>query len=325
MDIGRMNKRLLLPKSILENLYCEEKLSINQCAKRLNVSYSVIRCRMKKYGIKARPEYNKGGHLSSETICKMTKSLKGKPKSEAHKENLRRYHTKIREELGITKKTLTELMIKRKMFCKAIGVIFSLSESTIARWAKKWGITPANYPEITKRKGQARGEGNKNRSEETVKKVAKVIAEQSRKRWAIPGYKEKVSIAISKAQVAHYDKVGRKPKAQIKIDNSIAKMMRMAIKEKKNGRHWEEFVDYTRLELMTHLERRFKPNMSWDNYGKGWHIDHIIPRSAFNYTDPSHIDFKRCWALDNLQPLWAKDNLSKKDKLTEPFQPSLAL
>jgi len=53
-----------------------------------------------------------------------------------------------------------------------------------------------------------------------------------------------------------------------------------------------------------------------------WHIDHIIPVSAFNFTKPEHIDFNKCWALSNLQPLWAEENLSKHKKLKEAFQPS---
>jgi len=31
-------------------------------------------------------------------------------------------------------------------------------------------------------------------------------------------------------------------------------------------------------------------------------------------SDPNSEDFKKCWALNNLQPLWAKDNLNKRDK-----------
>ena len=50
--------------------------------------------------------------------------------------------------------------------------------------------------------------------------------------------------------------------------------------------------------------------MSWDNYGK-WHVDHKKPISLFNKNTPAHI----VNALSNLQPLWAKDNLSKGKRL----------
>lgn len=112
-----------------------------------------------------------------------------------------------------------------------------------------------------------------------------------------------------------------------KIDTAMRAGMHVGITSgSKKGRRWESLVGYTVEELMTHLERRFLPGMTWENYGRGgWHIDHRVPRSAFNYETPDHIDFKRCWSLDNLQPLWERDNISKGSKLEKPFQPSLAI
>jgi len=65
--------------------------------------------------------------------------------------------------------------------------------------------------------------------------------------------------------------------------------------------------------------------MTWENHGSVWHIDHIIPISAFNIISIGCIDFRRCWALKNLQPLFVKENISKHNKLAAPFQPALAL
>jgi hypothetical protein len=69
-------------------------------------------------------------------------------------------------------------------------------------------------------------------------------------------------------------------------------------------------VGYTLNELKLHLQNQFKDGMSWDNMGE-WHIDHIFPISAFNFTKPEDPEFRQCWALDNLRPLWATDNLRK--------------
>jgi len=94
----------------------------------------------------------------------------------------------------------------------------------------------------------------------------------------------------------------------------------------KSGRHWETLVNFTIDQLKIHLEKQFRDGMTWDNYGKyGWHIDHIIPISAFNFERPEDIDFKICWSLENLQPLEAKKNISKGCRLDRPFQPSLAM
>lgn len=64
-------------------------------------------------------------------------------------------------------------------------------------------------------------------------------------------------------------------------------------------------------DLKTHLESKFTEGMSWDNYGE-WHIDHVKPLANFNLT--SELDIKEVCHYTNLQPLWAKDNISKGAK-----------
>lgn len=108
------------------------------------------------------------------------------------------------------------------------------------------------------------------------------------------------------------------------IDGRMSSGIRQALVDGKGGRSWEALVGYTLDDLMAHLESLFVDGMSWENRSE-WHIDHIIPKSIFNYTSPEHIDFKRCWSLGNLQPLWAGDNVRKGAKYDLPFQPSLAL
>lgn len=57
-----------------------------------------------------------------------------------------------------------------------------------------------------------------------------------------------------------------------------------------------------------HIERQFTKGMNWNNYGE-WHIDHIIPLSSAK--TPERL--KQLCHYTNLQPLWAEENLSKKD------------
>jgi hypothetical protein len=75
-----------------------------------------------------------------------------------------------------------------------------------------------------------------------------------------------------------------------------------------------ELLGYTLEELMSHLEKQFTEGMTWDNYGE-WHVDHKIPMTSFNFETTDDREFKLCWCLDNLQPLWGPDNLSKGTKL----------
>jgi hypothetical protein len=110
-----------------------------------------------------------------------------------------------------------------------------------------------------------------------------------------------------------------------KLKGSITASISHSLIEKKRGRHWEDLVGYTYEQLKIHLEKQFTPEMTWENYGTYWHIDHKVPLAVHNYEKASDIDFKRAWSLKNLRPLRAFDNLSKGAKLQEPFQPALAI
>lgn len=71
------------------------------------------------------------------------------------------------------------------------------------------------------------------------------------------------------------------------------------------------------IQLKQHIESKFQPGMTWDNYGwAGWHLDHIRPIASFDLTKPEEILAANHYT--NLQPLWAKDNIVKGDKYEEP-------
>jgi hypothetical protein len=125
-------------------------------------------------------------------------------------------------------------------------------------------------------------------------------------------------------KVRQYD-AKRRSTPKGRVDDAMSANIRECLKGAKAGWRWEALVGYTVADLMAHLEKHFLDGMSWENYGPEWHIDHVIPKSVFNYQTPEHIDFRRCWGLENLRPLWATANMVKHAKLTKPFQPSLAL
>ena len=104
-----------------------------------------------------------------------------------------------------------------------------------------------------------------------------------------------------------------------KLNGGMASRINESLKGRKNRKHWEDIVGYTIEDLKTHLESQFTLWMSWDNYGQYWHIDHKKPKSLFKFTSYEDDEFKRCWSLNNLQPLEADVNLRKGNKLYKEY------
>ena len=115
----------------------------------------------------------------------------------------------------------------------------------------------------------------------------------------------------------------RKENKQLRLSETISNAIRGSLKKGKGGRHWEDLVGYTLKEFRADFKSKFKPGMTWENHGhNGWHIDHIRPISSFNFESYNDPEFKECWALENLQPLWAEENLSKGSKWEESVEAS---
>jgi hypothetical protein len=64
--------------------------------------------------------------------------------------------------------------------------------------------------------------------------------------------------------------------------------------------------------LKQHLEKQFKPGMTWKNNTRdGWHVDHIVPISLAMSSE----DVEKLSHYTNLQPMWAIDNFKKSNKI----------
>lgn len=69
-------------------------------------------------------------------------------------------------------------------------------------------------------------------------------------------------------------------------------------------------LGYSIDELRRHIERQFSRGMSWEAFSAGRiHIDHIIPVRLFDLSTGDGV--KACWAMTNLRPMWAEDNIAK--------------
>ena len=105
----------------------------------------------------------------------------------------------------------------------------------------------------------------------------------------------------------------RKSTIKGRISSRIRSNLRGRLRKRNTtGRGGKTFdlLGYTPADLIKRMESQFTDGMSWENMSE-WHIDHIRPVASFNYDSTDHPEFKECWALENLQPMWKLDNLSK--------------
>jgi len=136
--------------------------------------------------------------------------------------------------------------------------------------------------------------------------------------------KDKISLQRKQFRIIHKEelvlreKLYRKNRMQTDIQYRLRKILRDRIKNVvgHNYRSQEtlSLIGCSVEELKQYIEKQFKDNMDWNNYGiKGWHIDHIIPCVKFDLTKLE--EQKKCFHYTNLQPLWWYENLQKSDKV----------
>ncbi len=112
-----------------------------------------------------------------------------------------------------------------------------------------------------------------------------------------------------------------------KISRTINKILKLQFKEevfcfKVLGYTPQQLIDH----LMNHPDKEPWMNennqgvytkLKWDDNDPStwvWHLDHIIPQSKLPYDSMDHPNFKKCWALENLRPLSAPQNLKEGNR-----------
>lgn len=103
----------------------------------------------------------------------------------------------------------------------------------------------------------------------------------------------------------------------LRLNRNVGRVMNLCLHGNKGGVSWKRLVGYTSDDLKRHLESLFVEGMSWANYGRSsgarrwWTVDHRRPINSFSITDTSCDDFRQCWDLNNLQPMWSIKNFGK--------------
>lgn len=206
----------------------------------------------------------------------------------------------------------------------------------IKKWEKAWlaECKPARYPDwsvfwYNHKASIASGDAYRAMTPEQRRERNKRAVERRIEKLGNEGYKRYKSQQIRKWKERNPHKAKEYLERYLSDPgNRIAWNMRNRFKDimkdsrlaPKGGR-WE-MIGTSSQGLREHLESQFYGEMTWDNYGSHWHVDHIIPVSSWDHNDPEQV--RRCWHWTNLQPLTASENMSKGATITEP-QMSLGL
>jgi len=117
----------------------------------------------------------------------------------------------------------------------------------------------------------------------------------------------KINGYISERDLKYQNK-RRKNNIQYKLKDIIQKTIHSNLKERKINKTLD-YIGCSVGFLIEYLESRFLPEMSWNNHGKIWEIDHIKPCASFDLTDPQQQ--KICFHYTNLQPLFKTSDIAK--------------
>ena len=151
--------------------------------------------------------------------------------------------------------------------------------------------------------------------EKNRKKLLKYFADRRKK----PGYKEKFNEYFK-----NWISKKRKIDPNFKLKQQLSHRIYLALKNKgaSKSKRTMKFLGCTVSELWQHLENKFQPGMTRENYGE-WHVDHIKPCALFDLTKDD--EQAACFHYTNLQPLWAVDNIRKGKKYEQKRKGGLAI
>lgn len=140
--------------------------------------------------------------------------------------------------------------------------------------------------------------------------------------------REKIPVRDADVRARKNDAVKRRYREDVRfaidarVRASVHKHLR-SVGETKSKR-MREILGYGAEQLQSRLLETMPKGCDWADFlSGGLQIDHIIPLSAFNFERLTDFDFRRAWALDNLQLLHSAENIKKSDSLDGHFQPSL--
>jgi hypothetical protein len=217
------------------------------------------------------------------------------------------------EELDVILKMYNEENLGSVYISQKTGI----SRPTILRILKENGVNmkPSGRRDIGGKKIADKKYREKNK--EKLSKKHKLWYENNKDKWDvyIKEYRENNIDKIRQIK-RDYERNRKANDPLYKLISNFRTAIYQVLKESnvEKNKSYFDILGYTPEELINHLEKQFKDDMTWDNYGV-WHVDHKLPITSFDIQEMGDEEFMKCWCLDNLQPMWGEENIRKSNKL----------
>jgi hypothetical protein len=202
-------------------------------------------------------------------------------------------------------------------------------ESAAAGWMSEYRVKDFNWGYLWHKQQASKSHHYYKMTEDEKREFNKKSWQRRRDRAAIDlEYKKRLTQKTKDWNILNKDKAREYRKKSVKkrkiIDPGFKVQcnLRNRLKEimgrvKIGGtEHSNNLTGCTTKQLALHLESQFKRGMTWENYGKKWHVDHILPCASFDHTNPKQV--AQCWHWTNLRALDAITNMKKSDTITKP-------
>ena len=132
-------------------------------------------------------------------------------------------------------------------------------------------------------------------------------------KWVKKNYEQHIHCKRAWEQKTHRLKYGHDTVYTMK--ERLRALTRQSLKGFSKSSKTASLVDCSFENFINYFKSKMTVDMKWEDVMNGKiHIDHIKPCSSFDLSKPE--EQKKCFHFTNLQPLWAKDNISKSNKLT---------
>lgn len=124
--------------------------------------------------------------------------------------------------------------------------------------------------------------------------------------------RRKTNPEIYNSYIRQYNKRKRLTDPNVKLRSNLRSRLYSLLKYAGVRKHKSTFelIGCHVTDVKKYLESQFKIGMTWDNYGRVWHIDHIIPCYTFDLTLPDQQE--KCFHYTNLRPLWVTTEIARQ-------------